>query len=168
MFDEQRLSELRENARINNIDLTRAKITTADGTFVVLLDRPKVDVGSFLGDEPPRRIEARTAARAEGELLIWLIRIQRAERRIVRTGSCHWHPDQICRQPLSDTELTAHKDGIAHAAKIKKLQEELVEAIANAERVSTTQAQAKALAERYGMSAVPTPRPSSKRQERAQ
>jgi hypothetical protein len=152
LFDAGELDNLRREAKINQIDFSRAKIRKAkDGGYVVVFDAPLFHLGDVLRD-PPGEVDARTAAIAEGVMLQGLMAIQRAERVRARMGRCYGlSPDQVVRRPLSDSDVADYKAGIAHQAEVKRLQRELTAVLeANAKNTATS-AGAADLADRYGL-----------------
>lgn len=170
LFDTRELDNLRQEATINNVDFSRAKIRAAkSGGYVVVFDRPLFDLGAVLLD-PPSEVDASTAAIAEGVMLQGLLRIQRAERIRLRTGRVFGlSQDQINRRPLSTDEIAEYKATVAHAAEVKRLTKELEQAVkANAEAAQAN-AGANELKERYGLapnkpkavSEKPTPLPKA-------
>ncbi|WP_458736937.1 hypothetical protein [Pseudomonas chlororaphis] len=158
MFDAQELRNLRQEAEINHIDFSRAKIRAAkDGGYVVVFDNPLFDLGAVLAD-PPSEVDARTAAIAEGELLAGLMKIQRAERYRLRTGRTFgWSQDQISRRPLSADEVAEYKAAIAHAADVKRLQRELTAVLEANAKDASANAGADELKARYGLAPSKSP-----------
>lgn len=155
-YDQNHLEQLHADAKLNSIDLSRAKIErSANDAFLVLLDAPKVDVVTVLGHAAPRSILCSYAAQAEGELLTQCLRIQRAERLKVRQGRVYgWTTEQICRRPLTDEELTAYRAEVKHRVETAKLVEQLNEALEQQKRDAAKQAGIDRLAEHYGLQPV--------------
>ena len=160
-FDGGRIRQLREDAALHHVDYSRGQIVaTESGAFWVKLSAPLVDVSVFL-PAVPTSIEAKHSAAAEGELLTWLVRIQVAERRVVRMGTCGRSPEQVNRQPLTQDEIDRYLSRRKEANQITKLRIELGDAIAAKERAKAAQADAETLNKRYGITpavacAVPT------------
>ncbi|MHC8395967.1 hypothetical protein ACYZT8_20365 [Pseudomonas sp. LB3P93] len=152
MFDAGELRNLRREAEINHIDFSRAKIRAAkDGGYVVVFDPPLYDLGSVLLD-PPGEVDARTAAIAEGEMLIGLIKIQRAERYRLRTGRVFgWSQDQISRRPLAAAEVDEYLASITHRKEVAKLQRELAQVLESNAKTAASNAGADELKSRYGL-----------------
>lgn len=152
LFDAGELDNLRREAKINQIDFSRAKIRKAgDGGYVVVFDAPLFHLGDVLRD-PPGEVDARTAAIAEGVMLQGLMKIQRAERYRLRTGRCFGlSQDQICRRSLSVEEVDEYRAFIAHRAEVEHLQRELTAVLeANAAAVKAGVG-AKDLQDMYGL-----------------
>lgn len=126
LFDAGELDNLRREAKINQIDFSRAKIRNAkDGGYDVVFDQPLFPLGDVLRD-PPSKIDARTAAIAEGVMLQGLMAIQRGERVRARMGRCYGlSQDQISRCPLSADEVNEYQAFIAHRAEVEHLQREI-------------------------------------------
>jgi hypothetical protein len=154
-FDSERIQYLRNEAAIYRLDLERAQMQPAgDGSYTVHLNAPLFDLAPLL-ENVPRTVHARSAAAAEGEMLTWLMNIQRAERQKVRFGTrCGWSSDQINRRPLSDEEIAVHKDRIKRAAEMAKLQQELIELLESATKNAALDKAHAELEARYPMSAV--------------
>lgn len=152
MFNEAERENLRQEARINSIDFSRARICAAkDGGYVVKFDAPLFDLGTVLTDVPSE-IDARTGAIAEGEMLTGLLRIQRAERLKVRTGRVFgWSQDQLNRRPLSADEIAEYKASVAHAAEVKRLTRELAQVVESNAATAKANAGADELKELYGL-----------------
>ncbi|MEJ5903936.1 hypothetical protein V7V80_04495 [Pseudomonas kermanshahensis] len=152
-YSREHLVQLENDARLNQIDLTRAKVErTANDAFMVMLDDPKVDVTTVLGCAAPRSILCLSAAEAQGELLVQCLRVQRAERQKVRQGRVYgWSAEQVCRRPLTDEELSAYRADAEHRATTAKLVEQLNEALAAQKAQAATQADIDHLTERYGL-----------------
>jgi hypothetical protein len=156
VFDSRRIRQLREDAALHNVDTTRGKITaTESGTFRVTLDAPLVDVSFFL-PAVSTRVEAKHSAAAEGELLTWLVAIQRAERKVVRAGTSGMSPDQIARTPLSPDEIDRYIARIKGAHQIERLRIELGAAVAAKAKARAAKQSAAELNQRYGLHAEPT------------
>lgn len=156
-FDSAELRNLRREAEFNHVDFSRAHIRQARPTgYVVVLDKPLFDLGTVLTDVPSE-IDARTAAIAEGEMLTWLIKTQRAERVRLRSGRVFgWSNDQIARRALSADEISEYLASIAHKKQVAELQKQLASVLENNAIAATTAAGADELKDRYGLSA-PTP-----------
>lgn len=156
MYDSEHIRYLRREAEIYAIDFSRARISPADDGYVVHLDPPLFDLKGAMDDVPPTRIDSRSALRAEGELLTWLMRIQRAERQKARVGvKCGWSGDQVNRRALTDEEIAEHKGRIGHQARVAKLQAELSEAIQSSAANAAARAASAELTSRYGLSTEP-------------
>ena len=161
IFDGQRIRQLREAAALHHVDYSRGQVVaTESGAFRVKLSVPLVDVSVFL-PAVPTIIEAKHSAAAEGELLSWLVRIQVAERRVIRTGTSGMSPDQVNRQPLTQDEIDRYLSRRKEANQITKLRIELGDAIAAKARAKAAKADAETLNKRYGITpavacAVPT------------
>lgn len=161
IFDGQRIRQLREAAELHHVDTSRGRIEASGaGTFFVYLDPPLFDISIML-PAVPKRVEARHSAAAEGELLTWLVAIQRTERRTARMGTCGMSPVDIARTPLSADEITRYKARTSGTKEIEALRLELVEAINRKARVAAAKADADILNRRYGITpavacAVPT------------
>lgn len=152
LFDAGELDNLRREAKINQIDFSRAKIRNAgDGGYVVVFEAPLFDLGDVLRD-PPSEIDARTAAIAEGVMLLGLMKIQRAERYRLRTGRCYGlSQDQVCRRALSADEVNEYRAFIAHKKEVVRLQRELTAVLEANAKSAATDAGAADLADRYGL-----------------
>ena len=151
-FDNDRLQYLRTEANIYHLDLSRAKLRQADdGGYVVHLDKPLFDLGTIL-TEVPSSVPVRSAAAAEGTMLEWCLKIQRAERQRARFGSrCGWSTDQINRRPLEAEEIAEYKARVRHNADVARLQAQLTEALETTAKDARVKAAHDQLAERYGM-----------------
>ncbi|VVO32194.1 hypothetical protein [Pseudomonas fluorescens] len=164
MFNEAEREHLRQECRINSIDFSRARICAArDGGYVVKFDPPLVELGTVLTDVPSE-IDARTGAIAEGEMLTWLMKIQRSERIRIRAGRVFgWSQDQLNRRPLTQDEIAEYKASLAHAAEVKRLTKELEAAVKSSAESAKAQAGADELRERYGLAASkPAKKPEAK------
>jgi len=154
IFDGQRIRQLREDADLHCIDTSRGRIeASGSGTFYVHLDKPLFDISGMLR-AVPTRVEARHAAAAEGELLTWLVAIQRAERRTARMGSHGMSSVDIARKPLSAEEISQFKARTSGTKQIEALRLELVAAIERKAKVAAAKAAAAQLNERYGTTAA--------------
>lgn len=159
MFDLEQLKDLRRECELHNIDFSRvkleARIDTAGGDdgFVVRPGSPLVDLGNRL--TVPAAISTRTATQAEGLLLEWALKIQRAERQQVRTGRVYgWDNTRIAREPLTADELAKYRADTAHQRMVASLQAELAEVVAQAAQKAAASSQAVELQERYGLVAA--------------
>lgn len=151
-FDNDRLAYLRTEGEIYNLDLTRAKIRRSAEGYAVHLDPPLFDLGAIL-DKVPTSVPVRSAAAAEGTMLEWCLKIQRAERQRVRFGSrCGWSTDQINRRPLEANEIAEYKARVKHNADVARLQKQLTEVLENTAKDARVKAAHDQLTERYGMS----------------
>jgi hypothetical protein len=152
-YDPEHLRQLRQDAVLSNIDLTRARIEQgANDTFLVLLAAPLVDITSVLGCTAPRTTLCLSAAEAEGTLLVQSLKVQRAERQRVRLGRTHgMSTEQINRRPLTDDELARFRADAKHASDRARLVEALDQAVAEQKRQTVIQAEIDGLAERYGL-----------------
>jgi hypothetical protein len=161
-YDQNHLAQLRTDAKISAIDLSRAKIRqSAGGGYSVALPRPLFEVDAVFGDKIPSEVTCTCASEAEGELLTWMLRIERAERKQCRIGRVvGWSPDQINRRPLTAAEVADYKALIKHRADVERLQDQLAEALQSQKQRNATQAGVANLVERYGLepkAAVATP-----------
>lgn len=156
-FDAAELKNLRREAELNHVDFSRARITQVrTGGYTVVLDKPLFDLGNVLTDVPSE-IDARSTAIAEGELLTWLMKIQRAERQKLRIGRVFgWSGDQISRCALSADEVSEYLAEVAHKKQVAELQKQLAAVLESNAVAATATAGADALKDRYGLSA-PTP-----------
>jgi hypothetical protein len=155
-FDSERILQLREDAALHNVDTTRGRIVATDsGTFYVHLNKPLVDI-SFFVPAVPTRVEAKHSAAAEGELLTWLVTIQRAERRTIRAGTAGMAPEQIARTPLTQDEIDRYIARRKGADQIEKLRDGLGKAIAAKAKAKAAKQAAAELTQRYGLNAEPT------------
>lgn len=152
LFDAQEIRNLRQEATINHIDFSRAKIRAAsDGGYRVLFEKPLFDLGTVLLD-PPSEVDARSAAIAEGIMLQGLLRIQRAERIRLRTGRVFGlSQDQINRCPLSADEIAEYKAMLNHQAEVKRLTRELEAIVKSNAEAAKANAGAEELRDRYGL-----------------
>ncbi|QJC78215.1 hypothetical protein [Pseudomonas umsongensis] len=152
-FDNDRLQYLRTEAKIYHLDLTRAKLRqSAEGGYVVHLDKPLFDLGTIL-TEVPSSVPVRSAAAAEGTMLEWCLKIQRAERQRARFGNrCGWSTDQINRRPLEAEEIAEYKARIKHNADVARLQAQLTEVLETTAKDARVKAAHDDLQARYGLS----------------
>ncbi|KJZ37198.1 hypothetical protein [Pseudomonas fluorescens] len=156
IFDGQRIRQLREDAALHNVDYSRGQIAALDGgTFRVTLDKPLVDI-SFFVPAVPTRVEAKHSAAAEGELLTWLVAIQRGERRTVRAGSNGMSAVDIARTPLTQDEIDRYTNRRSGADQIERLRIQLSDAIKAKARAKAAKQAATDLNERYGLHAGST------------
>ncbi|MCY1428586.1 hypothetical protein D9M71_444760 [compost metagenome] len=159
MFDHADLQALRADCKLAHIDMSRARIQSdaARGGYVVTFAAPLFSLGNVL-PSPPDRVQCHTASQAEGNLLLGLLKIQRAERQVCRHGRTFgWSPDQIQRRPLSVEEIADYKSEVAHRASGAKIQAELVDVLEKSAALAATTAGADELRTRYGMTAAPAP-----------
>ncbi|GHS82662.1 hypothetical protein PAGU2196_34960 [Pseudomonas sp. PAGU 2196] len=152
-YSREHLEQLRNDATFNQVDTARARIErTANDAFMVILDDPLVDITTVLGIAAPRAILCTSITEAEGELLVQCLRIQRAERQKVRQGRVFgWSPEQVCRRPLTDEELSTYRAEVKHRAETARLIQQLNEALEGQKRDAATQAGIDHLTERYGL-----------------
>lgn len=162
IFDHERLNQLRGDASHNQIDLTRGRIEQgANGTFLVLLDPPKVDVTTVLGTKAALTFVCTCASQAEGTLLLESLRLQRAERLRIRQGrKFGWSSDQIARRPIEPGEVEAFLEEQRYRVERAKLVEQLNEALEEQRRQAVAQAGIDRLSERYGLQPVMTTVPN--------
>lgn len=150
-FDNQKIMQLREDCQIHDIDFSRAKLEALGDGFVVTFAAALFDLGPML-DGMPMRVEAKSPASAEGELLSGLLKIQRAERQRVRNGRVYgWSPEQLSRAPLTTEEIASYRAEVKHRGEVKKLQSELADALEKAASASERKRGAERLAEHYGL-----------------
>ncbi|MFK3768134.1 hypothetical protein [Pseudomonas putida] len=159
IFDVYTLNQVRADADAHNVDLARCKITQlSDGEFNVAFDAPLVSIDRYLPDHPSQ-ITTRSAASAEGHMLMWATKIQVAERRAVRTGTVGWDSVQISRTPISSAELDAYRARQREVELQRRVARELLEAVEQRQR-EANQAAAADLAQRYpGVVGKPTKAP---------
>jgi hypothetical protein len=151
-FDNERLQYLRTEAKIYNLDLSRAKIRQSADGYVVHFDKPLFDLSTIL-IEVPSDVPVRSAAAAEGTMLVWCLKIQRAERQRARFGSrCGWSTDQINRRPLEAEEIAEYKARIKHNADVARLQTQLTEVLEATAKDARVKAAHDDLQARYGLS----------------
>ena len=169
MYDPQHIAALRKDADLHQVDYSRATITAdAEGGYLVRLKGPLFDLGEILRDIP-RTLEARTAHYAEGLMLEWLIKIERAQRQRVRLGKvCGWSTADINHKPLTQTEVGEHIAAQAHHKAVAKLQRELQDLLKRNAESKARNAGADELSRRYGLGNVHKGSPSTKpRKQRA-
>jgi hypothetical protein len=156
IFDGQRIRQLRREAELHNVDYSRGQIVaTEGGAFRVKLNAPLFDVSMAL-PAVPTVVEAKHAAIAEGEYLSWLVKIQRAERRTVRMGTCGMSSVDIARTPLTQDEIDRYTNRRNGANEIEKLRIQLSNAIVAKARAKAAKQSAAQLNERYGLAATTT------------
>ncbi|WP_409310449.1 hypothetical protein [Pseudomonas putida] len=148
-FDVSRLSQLRHECELHNIDLSRVKIVPVaadsrrpeakneDGVvvagayreYVVQFDKPLVDVSNFCPEVPAQK-NARSVYQAEGLALLWAKRIQIAERVTVRHGAVvGWDSTRINREPITAEEMDRYRARHKEAALQAKIARELRDAV---------------------------------------
>lgn len=153
-YEISQVAQLRKEAELNHLDLTRGSIQpAANGGFIVRLDPPLVgvDISGLLDHVPESRHVASTVLQAEGHMLAGLLAIQRAERQRVRLGRVvGWSMVDISRKALTPEELAEYRAVLEHQRKVAQLQAELSEALQKKDRRDKAQAQVDALNERYG------------------
>ena len=156
IFDGQRIRQLSEDAGLHNVDFSRGQIVaTEGGAFRVKLAPPLFDVSAIL-PAVPTVVEARHAAAAEGELLTWLVAIQRAERRTARHGTWGMFPAEIARTPLTQDEVDRYKARTSDKAQVERLRIQLGDAIVAKARAKAAKQSTADLNERYGTTAATT------------
>lgn len=154
-IDQERLHQLRNECELHGVDYSRASIApTKNGGYTVRLPVPLINLGEIL--TVPSSVEAPNATYAEGEMLSWMLKITRAERQRVRTGRVYGlDPQQFNHMPLTDAELAEYKAQISHAARVKKLVDDLAAATQAATAKAAAAKGAAHLAQRYGLTAKP-------------
>lgn len=156
-FDAGLLDQLRQDADLHCVDLTRCRVAPlGDGRYVLTFDRPVADLSRFCPGAPTQ-LTARNVAQAEGLMLLWCKRIQVAERQAVRTGTVGLDSLQINRTPLTAEELARHRRHLEELALQRRIALELVEAVEQRQR-EVERADAADLASRYPGSVSNTPR----------
>ena len=154
--DAGHLARIRKDCELSNIDFIRGTIKVdAEGEFDVHLDRPMIEIGSFVEAVPSGRTFV-SALQAEGYLLQSLLVIQRAERQRVRLGRVvGWDTAAIVRTPVSAAELAEFRAHIDHRIRVEKLRTELAEALQAKQAKASAEADAAGIRERYGISLQP-------------
>ncbi|MGA3799399.1 hypothetical protein ACPCYX_16760 [Pseudomonas fluorescens] len=156
-IDAERIRQLRAECELHGVDYNRARIeATKAGGYIVRLPTPLVPLGEML--TVPATIECRNAVYAEGTMLDWMLRLTRAERQKVRIGRVYsLDQQQINRTPLGDAELAEYRAAATHAARVKKLVDDLAAATQAATAKAAAAKGAANLAERYGLTATAKP-----------
>lgn len=161
MYDSEYLRQLRKQCTLCSIDFTRARITTVGSRYKVTFDPPLFSLGPWL-ESLPEAEETSSPLHAEGYMLDGLLKIQRAERQRLRSGRVHgWPIDQINRRPLSEQEISDYRALLKHQAEVKKLQDELAEALRTSADKAIAQHGLADLKSRYPLgSTTPAPTPA--------
>lgn len=154
--DAGHLARIRKDCELSNIDFTRGTIKVdAEGEFVVHLDRPLFEIGSFVESVPSGRSFV-SALQAEGYLLQSLLVIQRAERQRVRLGRVvGWDTASIVRTPVNEAELAEFRAHIDHRNRVERLRTELAEAVRAKQTKAAAETDAAGIRKRYGISLQP-------------